>query len=35
VTIRADNVPPGISREDHEAGFRSSLDQLETYLQRQ
>jgi uncharacterized protein YndB with AHSA1/START domain len=35
LTIRADNVPPGISREDHEAGFRSSLEQLETYLQQQ
>jgi uncharacterized protein YndB with AHSA1/START domain len=35
VTIRADNVPPGISRKDHEVGFRSSLEQLEAYLRRQ
>lgn len=32
VTIRADDVPPGISPEDHEVGLNSSLAQLETYL---
>lgn len=28
VTITADDVPPGISEADHDAGLRSSLDQL-------
>ena len=28
VTIRADNVPAGISAEDHQAGLSSSLDNL-------
>ena len=32
VTIRAENVPPGISAEDHEVGLRTSLAQLATYL---
>jgi uncharacterized protein YndB with AHSA1/START domain len=32
VTITAENVPPGISREDHEAGLRSSLENLARYL---
>jgi uncharacterized protein YndB with AHSA1/START domain len=35
VTIRADDVPSGISREDHEVGFRSSLAQLEAFLAQQ
>jgi uncharacterized protein YndB with AHSA1/START domain len=32
VTITAENVPPGISRRDHDAGLRSSLDNLARYL---
>ena len=32
VTIRAENVPPGISRQDHEIGLNASLAQLETFL---
>jgi uncharacterized protein YndB with AHSA1/START domain len=35
VTIRAADVPPGISREDHQTGFRSSLEQLDAYVQQQ
>ncbi|HET8986337.1 MAG TPA: SRPBCC family protein, partial [Trueperaceae bacterium] len=34
VSIRADDVPTGISAEDHAAGLASSLDNLATYLQR-
>jgi uncharacterized protein YndB with AHSA1/START domain len=34
VTIRADNVPPGISPEDHEVGMDTSLAQLETFLRK-
>ena len=34
VDIRADQVPPGISPEDHAAGFASSLDNLATYVER-
>lgn len=33
VEVRADDVPPGISREDHEAGMASSLTNLAAYLQ--
>lgn len=33
VEIRADNLPDGISAEDHAAGFESSLANLATYLQ--
>ena len=33
VEIRADNVPDGISAEDHAAGFASSLANLAGYLQ--
>lgn len=33
VEIRAENVPDGISAEDHAAGFQSSLANLATYLQ--
>lgn len=32
VDIRADDVPPGISAEDHINGLRSSLTNLATYL---
>jgi uncharacterized protein YndB with AHSA1/START domain len=35
VDIRADDVPPGISAEDHAAGLASSLANLEAYLERQ
>lgn len=34
VDIRADDVPPGISAEDHINGLRSSLTNLATYLTR-
>lgn len=30
--MRADDVPPGISAADHEAGMNSSLDNLARYL---
>jgi uncharacterized protein YndB with AHSA1/START domain len=32
VTVTADDVPPGISKSDHDAGLRSSLDQLAVFL---
>jgi uncharacterized protein YndB with AHSA1/START domain len=32
VTIRADDVPAGISAEDHEVGISASLAQLEDFL---
>lgn len=34
VDIRADNVPAGISAEDHAAGLASSLANLATFLER-
>lgn len=34
VEIRADDVPAGISAEDHAAGLASSLRNLATYLER-
>ncbi|KUI02272.1 SRPBCC family protein [Mycobacterium sp. IS-3022] len=34
VELRADDVPPGISATDHEAGMNSSLDNLAAYLAR-
>ncbi|THV41254.1 SRPBCC family protein [Glycomyces buryatensis] len=34
VAIRADDVPPGISAEDHAAGLASSLANLAAYLER-
>jgi uncharacterized protein YndB with AHSA1/START domain len=34
VDIRADDVPAGISADDHAAGLRSSLANLATYLER-
>ena len=33
VTIVADNVPTGISRQDHEAGLASTLDNLARFIQ--
>ncbi|ODT72689.1 MAG: ATPase [Pelagibacterium sp. SCN 63-23] len=33
VTIRAENVPPGIAAEDHEAGLAASLDNLARFTQ--
>jgi uncharacterized protein YndB with AHSA1/START domain len=32
VMISCENVPPGISIEDHETGLKSTLDNLATYL---
>lgn len=32
VTIRAEDVPPGIRPEDHEAGMNSTLDNLASFL---
>jgi uncharacterized protein YndB with AHSA1/START domain len=32
IDMRADDVPPGISAEDHVAGMESSLTNLATYL---
>ena len=34
VTIRAENVLPGIRSEDHEVGLNSSLAQLEAFLDK-
>ncbi len=34
VEIRADDVPSGISAEDHAAGLASSLDNLARYVER-
>lgn len=34
VDVRADDVPAGISAEDHAAGLASSLANLATYLER-
>jgi uncharacterized protein YndB with AHSA1/START domain len=34
IDIRAENVPDGISAEDHAAGLRSSLANLAAYLER-
>jgi uncharacterized protein YndB with AHSA1/START domain/transcriptional regulator with XRE-family HTH domain len=33
VSIRAENVPEGIRREDHEAGFRSTLENLAIFAE--
>ena len=33
VTISAENVPPGITKADHDAGLRSSLENLARYLE--
>ena len=32
VTVTADDVPPGISKEDHDAGLRGSLENLARFL---
>ena len=32
VTVTAENVPPGITEADHQAGLRSSLDNLARFL---
>jgi uncharacterized protein YndB with AHSA1/START domain len=32
VTVRAENVPPGIDGESHDQGMRSSLENLAAYL---
>jgi hypothetical protein len=34
VEFRADDVPPGISAEDHAAGLNSSLANLARYVER-
>ena len=34
VIILAEDVPEGISKEDHDTGLRSSLDNLEAYVTR-
>ena len=34
VTIRAENVPPGIRPEDHQAGMESTLANLAAYVER-
>jgi uncharacterized protein YndB with AHSA1/START domain len=35
VDIRAGHVPPGIRPDDHEAGFRSTLENLAAFTERQ
>jgi len=35
VTVTAENVPSGISQADHNAGMRSSLDNLASFVERQ
>ena len=35
VTVTAENVPSGISKPDHDAGFTSSLDNLAGFVERQ
>ena len=32
-SIRGENVPEGIRREDHEAGFRSTLENLAAFTE--
>jgi uncharacterized protein YndB with AHSA1/START domain len=32
VTMRCENIPPGIRREDNEAGCRSTLEKLAAFL---
>lgn len=32
ITVTAENVPPGISKADHDAGLRASLANLERFL---
>jgi hypothetical protein len=33
VTVVCDDVPSGISKEDHDAGLRSSLDNLAAFVE--
>jgi Activator of Hsp90 ATPase homolog 1-like protein len=33
VAIRCENVPAGIGPEDHEAGFRSTLENLAAFIE--
>jgi hypothetical protein len=33
VTITAGNVPPGVSRSDHDEGLRASLQNLARFLE--
>jgi uncharacterized protein YndB with AHSA1/START domain len=35
VTVRCENVPPGIKSEDHQAGLSSSLQNLAEFTERQ
>jgi hypothetical protein len=35
VTLTAENVPPGISAEDHSAGLASSLENLARFVEAQ
>ena len=34
VTVRCEDVPPGISADDHEAGLKSTLSNLAAYAER-
>jgi len=34
VTVTADNVPNGISKADHDAGLRSSLENQAAFVER-
>ena len=34
VTVTADNVPSGITKADHDAGLRSSLENLAAFVER-
>jgi len=34
VTVRAENVPPGISPKDHEVGLASSLENLAAFVEK-
>jgi len=34
ITIRCDNIPPGIRPEDNEAGCRASLEKLAAFLEK-
>jgi uncharacterized protein YndB with AHSA1/START domain len=34
VTVQAENVPPGISPEDHAAGLESTLENLEAFVRQ-
>jgi uncharacterized protein YndB with AHSA1/START domain len=35
VTIRCEDVPAGIRQEDHEVGFRSTLDNLAAFAEKE